>query len=308
MATGIVSIALLFDGNRGISRVLLGIALAVWLLLAGLFLWRAASDRGRFGAEARSAAGLTGVAGTAVLGARFLELGWSGPAAAMLVLAGGLWLVLIPLVLSTLPRRASGGLFMLTVSAQSLAVLAASLAEHDRAPFMEYLALPLAAAGVVLYLLVLARFDFRELLRGSGDQWIGGGALAITTLAGAQITHAAARLAVLGGSGTISDDVTLALWAAAVAWLPALLIGELHKPRPHYDAHRWATVFPFGMYAVCSYATSGVVGIAPLHTFAQTWTWIALAAWAATLLGLLMRGARIDWSAEDRGRRSGAVM
>lgn len=292
MATGIVSVALVMDGYPGISRALLGLAGAVWITLAAVFCWRALRDRPRFGAEARSAAALTAVAGAAVLGSRLLQLGWTGAAVAMLVLACALWTTLVGRVLRSLPRRASGGPFILTVSVQSLAVLAGALAGRDGAIPLAYLALPLTAGGLILYLIVLARFDARQLLHGSGDQWICGGALAISTLAIAEITLAASRIHVLGGGGAVLQDVTIALWAAAVAWLPVLLAGELLEPRLSYHSNRWATVFPLGMYAVCSYATSQAVGLAALRTLAQAFTWIALVAWALAWLGLIRQGVR----------------
>jgi hypothetical protein len=34
--------------------------------------------------------------------------------------------------------------------------------------------------------------------------------------------------------------------------IPPLIISEIIRPRLSYDVRRWATVFPFGMYAACS--------------------------------------------------------
>jgi hypothetical protein len=50
------------------------------------------------------------------------------------------------------------------------------------------------------------------------------------------------------------------VWVAALAWLPALLAGELASPRLRYDERRWSTVFPLGMYAVCSFVVARVDG------------------------------------------------
>jgi hypothetical protein len=288
MATGIVSIALVIDGDLVLSRATLAIALSLWIVLAAVFLWRAWSERPRFRAEAHSPTALTAVAATAVIGSRFLDLGWPGPAAAMLVFAAGLWVALIAPVLRAVPDRGPGVLFMLTVSTESVAVLAAALAAPDHAPLLEYLALPLAAIGLALYGLTLCRFDPRELLEGRGDHWISGGALAITTLASSQITLTAAQLNVLGGRLAL-QDVTLALWASAVAWLPVLIAAELLRPLLRYDPMRWATVFPLGMYGVCTSTAATAVGIPVLSDLARAWTWVALAAWAAVALGLLRR-------------------
>ena len=294
MATGIVSVGLGIDGDRAVSDFFLGLAVAVWLLLAALFAWRLLHDRARFRAEARSAGSLAAVAGTAVLGSRFVELGTAGLGLAFLVVAALLWVSFIGPVLRALPDRGDGLAFLLTVSTQSLAVLSAKLAVSYGAPFLEYLSLPLVGAGLAMYALVLPRLDPRLLRDGRGDQWICGGALAITTLAVAQVTTSASLLGVLGGGGAPLQDLTLASWAAAVVWLPAVLAGELWRPRLGYNSRRWATVFPLGMYAVSSQAAGMATGHSWLVDFGRAWIWIAVAAWLLTAVGLA-RQARRSW-------------
>jgi hypothetical protein len=77
MATGIVSIALSSDREETASRVLLALTAAAWLALGVLLAGRALFDRAQAVRDARSPAALTGVAATAVLGARLSQLGWS---------------------------------------------------------------------------------------------------------------------------------------------------------------------------------------------------------------------------------------
>ena len=107
--------------------------------------------------------------------------------------------------------------------------------------------------------------EFRRLqgncVVGRGDHWIFGGALAIATLACADTTAALTATSTLTGLEPALEDATLALWAAAALWRPVLLVGEVIAPRLGYDTRRWSTVFPFGMYAVCSLATGGLTGI-----------------------------------------------
>jgi hypothetical protein len=50
--------------------------------------------------------------------------------------------------------------------------------------------------GLCFYVIVIARFDPRQLGVGHGDHWITGGALAISTLAAGRITADAKALAV----------------------------------------------------------------------------------------------------------------
>lgn len=289
MGTGIVSVGLASDHRHTLSLVLLAIAAAIWLVLASVVVWRALRDRPRLVREARSPAALTGVAATAVLGARATGLGWSAVAAALLVIAAVTWVVLCASGPSNRSTPATGVSFMLTVSTQSLAVLAAQLATRAHAAWLLYAALALFALGLVMYVLVLARFDFRELIRGAGDHWVSGGALAISTLAAARITLGTVSLHRLTSAHGSLQTLTLVLWAASVAWIPVLLCAEIIRPRLSYDIRRWATVFPLGMYAACSF-DAGLAAHAPgLLEFARVWLWIGFAAWVAVFSATIGR-------------------
>jgi tellurite resistance protein TehA-like permease len=292
MGTGIVSIALALDGLPSLSRALLGLDGACWIVLAAVAGLRLAHRRSRFLLEARSPAGLTGVAGTAVLGSRLLDLGWTDPAVALLVIGLIAWLALMVLIAPRLPARGSGmgQVFMLTVAAESLAGLAAGLAVSLRAPWLVYLALALAGLGLAAYPIGLARFCRYELVRGRGDQWVAGGSLAICSLTVAQIAMAAARLGTPAGAVPALDDISLGLWAGGAVWIAPLLLGEVHRPRAAYHSRRWATVFPLGMYSASAFSVAAVTGVDGLAEFAWIWVWLAFAAWAAAVLGMTRRG------------------
>lgn len=305
MGTGIVSVALGYDGDRVPSRLLLGVAALVWVALVAVVADHALRDRARLIRDARGAAALTAVAATAVLGSKFTDLGWSAVGAAFLALAGVAWLALIGPALCRWPGQSTGGTFLLTVSTQSLGVLAAAVAARERAPWLEYLATGLVVAGVLLYALVLARFDGRQLLDGRGDQWVCGGALAITTLALAQISLTAQALGVIGGGGSTLSDLALAAWVGAVSWLPGLVLTEALRPRPSYRTERWATVFPLGMYAVCSFTLASATGLPWLREFATAWTWLAVVVWAATGAGLVRQALR-GWLRMSRSSPGGS--
>jgi Voltage-dependent anion channel len=251
MATGIVSVDLSHVGWEAVSRALLALAAAIWLL---------ACVRGELGQD------FAGVAATAVLGTRLAELGWSAPAWPLLAGAAALWVARLP---AWSPHDGSGSDFLVTVATQSLAVLAAALGGE----WLRLVGLALCAGGLALYVLTLVRFDLRELLRGAGDQWIAGGALAITALACAELAHHDRALRV----------ASIVLWAAAMAWLPALLAGEALHPRRAGAPARWSTVFPLGMYAAMSFAVSPLAAAGWIHTFARGWTYVAAAAWALVM-------------------------
>lgn len=306
MGTGIVSVDLVLGGHDGLSLIPLLIATIAWvalgLLLAGRFLF----DRQRFEREAALPAALTGVAGTAVLGTRLTLLGWLWSGTGLLVIAGVLWLVLVVRVLRHWVTPTVGVSFVLVVSTESLALLAANLGMAERAAWLVILAVIPLALGVAFYGFVVAHFDVRQLVVGRGDHWVVGGALAISALACARITQAAQTLSVLGAGHGALLVATLAVWGAAFCWLPVLVVGELIWRRPGYDTRRWSTVFPVGMYAACSFGAGTVAGVTPISDFASVWTWIGVAVWITVLTAMLwqavplLRGERRHSVTEPR--------
>jgi Voltage-dependent anion channel len=131
-------------------------------------------------------------------------------------------------------------------STESLAVLCATLALDRHIRWLLDVALAPLLLGLVLYAYVMARFDRRQLVVGRGDQWLTGGALAISALAAGQVALAARALHALGSLEAELRILALLTWTFAVAWLPVLLSTELLQPRLGYDLRRWSTVFPRG--------------------------------------------------------------
>jgi tellurite resistance protein TehA-like permease len=291
MGTGIVSVALSTAHQHALSLALLAVAATTWLALGLLLVARVLRDRSRVWREASSPAALTGVAATAVLGARATGLGWSGVAIALLVIGSGLWLGLLAPVLCNWRTKSTGVSFMVTVSTQSLSVLAAQLAVREHAAWLLYVSLAVFALGLALYLFVLASFEFRQLLDGQGDHWVSGGALAISTLAAARIAIGADLLHVL--SPSTLRTLSVVLWACSAAWLPALVITEALRPRLGYDVRRWATVFPLGMYAACSFDAGRAASIGGLTDFAHVWVWIGFAGWCLVFAAMVWRGREL---------------
>jgi tellurite resistance protein TehA-like permease len=281
MGTGIVSVALSLDGIETLSRILLAIAAAIWLTLALLVAARAARDPAWFRRQARTPAALSWVAGTAVVGARLVLLGWSGAGVVLLAGAAVLWASLIRPVLIHWRTPTSGASLLVTVATQSVAVLAAAVGVRTHASWLLVAALVPFVLGLGSYAFVMSRFEAGQLLSGRGDHWITGGALAISTLAAADIASGARTLAVLWqGTGPVRDLAGV-LWVTSMLWLPVLVAAEALRPRLRHDLRRWSTVFPVGMYAACSFAVGDVAHAEAVTAFAQVWVWIALAVWAA---------------------------
>jgi tellurite resistance protein TehA-like permease len=289
MGTGIVSVALLLDGAVTLSRILLAVTIATWAALAAIILRRLALDHSSVRRDARSPGALTSVAATAVLGTRLLSGGLHAIPLALLIVAFAMWLALFAVVLRARRLPRTGSAFMLTVSTESIAALAALLSGAKRAPWLTVAALVICALGVALYPLVAARFDLRELSAGKGDQWVAGGALAISALASSEIGLAADRSRGLHWLIPVSHTMSTVLWVAAIAWLPVLIAAEVLSPRLHFDVRRWATVFPVGMYAACSFEAGRIHGLHALRTFASVWAWAGLAVWLLVARGTLAR-------------------
>jgi tellurite resistance protein TehA-like permease len=289
MGTGIVSVSLQLAHRLVLSWLLFGITGLAWVVLGALLIRRLITDRRGLLAEARAAGALSAVAGTAVLASRIESAGPRGIAAAVAILATGLWLMLTPGVLRARALTTTGSSFLLTVALESLAVVAALLSEDV---LVTVLALCACAAGIVAYLPVLMHFDRRELLTGAGDQWVAGGALAISALAVAEAGLAAQRSASLHGLVPALHAIAEVIWLLSILWLVVLVGAEIARPRLHYDPRRWATVFPTGMYAASGFVVSRVGAPHAVRGFADVWTWVSLLVWVLAALGtarVLMR-------------------
>jgi tellurite resistance protein TehA-like permease len=284
MGTGIVSLDLSVDHHETLFRILLAIAAAAWAGLALLLAGRALADPARVASEARMPAALSGVAATAVLGSGVERLSWNWAAVALLVVAFGLWLALLLPVLAHLRTPAAGAALLLTVAPASLAVLSSTLAVREHTDALLYGAVVALVLGLAFYVFVLARFDYSQLIAAGGDHWITGGALAISTLAAAQIALDARSMHALGSLLGALKTASVVLWALSIAWLVALLLSEIARPRLGYDLLRWATVFPVGMYAACSFAVGTLANARAITDFARVWVWLTLALWLVVLV------------------------
>lgn len=289
MGTGIVSVALLLDGRRVLSTILLVIGAVAWLALAVLLPTRARRDGHRFVIDLRHPTALTSIAGTEVLGTRLTLAGWNWAGAALLVVATTIWLGLVPHVLRHWETPTTGASFILTVATESLALLSATLASATHTPWLVYAALVPFCLGLAFYAFVLSRFQYRQLSLGVGDHWVTGGALAISTVAAGRIALALPQTRLSGGFGAL-QTISLVLWCLTMVWLPALLVAELRRPRLAYNVRRWSTVFPVGMYAAGSFIVGGLTQTPGISDFARIWVWVSLAVWAA-VFGAMVRRA-----------------
>ena len=264
MATGILGVGARLEHLAPLADELLAVACLAWLVLAATL---------RLGATRSFAV----VAGTAVVGADFLLAGQDELALGVWSLAVALWLAAALTI-----RSAAAGSLLTIVATESLAVLGAALDRQHEAP-LRWPALCLWALGLTLYPPIagaIVRRSLRE-RRFEPTLWIVMGALAITTLAAAELFLDRRALGV---------DVALATWAAASAAVPLLAVAELRVRRWHHGAARWSFVFPLGMYGVATHVLGAADRLDALVRLGTVFFGIGLAAWVVTAVGLARRG------------------
>ncbi|MCW7947325.1 membrane protein [Streptomyces hygroscopicus] len=287
LATGILSVGLRLTGYDLLADVILALAALAWLGLAADISLRLLRERDRWLAEARSPVALTAVAATTVLGTGVSALGGLQLAEALLALAVALWAVLVLLVVRNWRRGMSGVVFLGCVATEGIAVLGAALATTVGVAWLAHTALVFFWLGLASYVAGLWCFDLRQVATGAGDQWVAGGALAISALAGAKLLDAAQSGLYLWNNddNDVLRAVTVGLLALACLWYCVLAAAELRWPRSHYDVRRWGTVFPMGMTAVAALSVATAMGAPWLRGPGQVLLWIAVAVWCAVLVG-----------------------
>jgi tellurite resistance protein TehA-like permease len=304
MSFGVVSIDLGIVGRPVLSAIALWVAALVWLLLVVVLAAPLAFRRGRFRRDTRTPVVIASVAATAVLGTRLAIGDHPVVAAALLAVAAVGWVLLLPPILRHWRTPTTGIFFVVGVATDSMALLSATLAVAFRAGWLLWAAALLLLVGLTLYVVTAARFDLRQLLTGHGDHWIAGGALAIAALCAGKITQSAGALGLFTPLHQALTVGTLVIWALAVAWIVPLVITEVVRPRFTYDVRRWATVFPFGMYAACSVSVGQVTGLPGITATGRTATWAAVAITLLVLTGLIRQVARISRTPEPRSDRA----
>ena len=300
MATGIVSIGLRQVGAGVLSAITLGLGTLAWLALAGDFGRRLVRQRQRWTSESHMPAALTAVASTTVLGVRVSLEGWQPMAVGLLIIATLLWPLLLWPVLHHFRPHMPGSVFLVCVATQGIATLGAVLGAALPARWLPAPALVLFVLGLALYIDALIHFDFWAVRLGAGDQWVAGGALALSALACAKLAQSKVWTGTLHEALRITALVLLALtWA----WYAVLATDEIRWPRLQYDARRWATVFPMGMTAAATTEVATASGWSWLRGPGHVLVWIAAAAWLLVFAGLLKGAARRVHGGETGGPR-----
>ena len=254
---------------------------------------------------------LTIVAATNVLGSQFVILQANETVALFLWVFGlALWFVLIYTLFTaltvkeekpTLEDGINGGWLLFIVSTQSVPVLGMLIVSRFEAwqEMFTFSMLGFYLLGCMFYILIISLIMYRFLFfkieaeEMNPSYWINTGAVAITTLAGANILlrgHAS----FLADFAPFIIGFTVFFWAAGPWWIPYLFIvgawRHFYKRYPlTYHPVYWGLVFPMGMYTVATFRLAQVLNMDFLLLIPQYFIYLALIAWAVTFYGLVAR-------------------
>jgi tellurite resistance protein TehA-like permease len=312
MGTGIVSVGMVLEGFTLLSRILLAICAAGFVLLLILNAWRLAAYRAEVAddfLDPRRAFGFfTFVAGFNVLGVRLSMAGVHTATLVLLLVAGLAWLILgyvVPwtAVLGRSERpvvaTANGTWFIWVVASQSVAVAAATAEPVVGTGRRELAVLAVVSwsIGVFLYgaasifvalRLMLYEFTATDL---TAPYWVAMGALSITVLAGARIVEMADAPMVAATRHLIAG-LAVVFWGFATWLIPALVAAGWWRHLRHriplrYDATLWSIVFPLGMYAVAGIYLGRADRLPVVEAIGRGELWVAFAAWSAVFAAML---------------------
>ena len=315
MATGIVSIACHLVALDFLAFPLFYLNQFFYIILWVLTLARIVRYPARlFGDMSNHRIGsgfLTIVAATNVLGSQFVILQSNQTIALVLwVLGLALWLLLTYAIFTaftvkeekpSLEEGINGAWLLFIVSTQSIPVLGMLLVSRFEAwqEMFTFAMLGFYLLGCMFYILIISLIVYRfmffkiEAEDMNPSYWINTGAVAITTLAGANILlrgHAS----FLAEFAPFIKGFTVFFWAAGTWWIPYLFIVGAwrhfykHYPLTYHPVY-WGLVFPMGMYTVATYRLAEVLSMDFLLLIPQYFIYLALIAWAITFYGLISR-------------------
>lgn len=311
MATGIISVGMHLEGFDLLSRILLALCVAAFVVLLALNAVRFAAYHDHvvddFTDPRRAFGFFTFVAGTNVLGVRLGLAGADEATAVLLVVSGLAWVVLGYVVpwTAALGRQerpvvatANGTWFIWVVASQSVAVAAATIEPTFDGARRELALLAVVSwsVGVFLYAATGLLVALRLMLYEFGPEeltppyWVSMGALAITVLAGARIVEMA-DAPMVEVTRDLVAGLAVVFWAFATWLIPVLVAAgwwrHVRRRVPlRYEATLWSIIFPLGMYAVAGIYLGRADRLPLVEDVGRAELWVAFAACVLVLVAM----------------------
>jgi tellurite resistance protein TehA-like permease len=278
----------------------------------------------------RSFGFLTFVVGTATLGVQFLMVEFIGIGKALWFIAFFGWFIFmysifmyfINLTAEPVENSISGTTLLTTLSTQSIAVLGSLLVKHFgiSSNIVLFISWIYWSAGFVLYIIVIILVTYRLFFRvmkpkdWTDPYWICMGAVAITTLAGANLVMNMNTFPTLNALSSSTVVITFLAWAIGTWWIPIkifmdiwkfvqvnisnkvpswikiflwLRLGFVGKNYHFYEPMSWGRVFPIGMYTARTITLSKASKFEFLFLIPKYWGWLALTVWFLTFIGTI---------------------
>lgn len=317
MATGIISNALFFLGQFGLSQVFFAVNLAVYPVLVVLFLGRLFRHRAALWADLLDPrlvfSFFTIVAGTDVLGIQCDLRGFADLATGLWLFALLTWIFLLYFSFAVLSflntaRDANvvhGGWLIAIVGTQSLVLLGVRVADHLVAYDVGLIVLAhmLWGIGLALYAMFVTLFSYRIFFFKLAPEdlspllWVVMGAAAISANAGTSLLLNNAHVPYLTSMKPFIDGITLIIWAWGTWWIPLLVFFGVWKHVVcrvplSYSPALWSLVFPLGMYSVATFRLSLATQFPFLGSLGREFVWIAIPAWLATACAMVVSHVR----------------
>jgi tellurite resistance protein TehA-like permease len=314
MGTGIIAVAARLLHYRALGWALFAIALVsygvLWVILVARVIRFPRAVIADFASHERGPAFLTIVAANGVLGSQLDSfdiltnilpvLFWFSLSLWCVLVYAFLSIVTIGITKPDLEHGLNGAWLLLVVATESLSVLSCLLAQHTGAPAaLVFVSLAFYLLGSMLYLVLSALIFFRWVFRPmypaemGASWWINMGAVAIATLAGAQLLALPDKSAELVPLLGFVAPFTVLLWSTSTFWIPLLVIlftwKEMQRGPHGYDPGLWSAVFPLGMYVVATHEYADVARLPFLDPIPQWLFWVALLAWTLTFIGMCVR-------------------
>ena len=332
MATGIISIGAYQLGLIVASRAVMGVAMAAYVLLVLLSIWRGLAYPRRVADDLhdpRRAFGFfTIVAGTNVVGICLKAVDLPGGTLVLLVISAVGWLVLGYLVpwFAVLGRAerpvlalANGSWFIWVVAVQSVAVVSATLEPlyANGRHALSVIAVMCWSIGLILYCACAVFLALRLLVYPLAPStidppyWVAMGSVAISVVAGALIVEMKSA-PMVDVVRELVAGLALVLWCFATWLIPVLVALGIWrhwvKKLPlTYHASWWSIVLPLGMYAVAGMYLGRADRLPLLSAIGQWFYWVAALAWLTAFVAMTHSGVRSVLARRARHQGAGSA-